>query len=228
MFDGFIVLLNSVYSFVALFIVAKLLGKKQIAELDFVDYAVGISIGSIAAEWSTDLDKAWYFYMIAIVVFFLLSLTITYLERTTPFLKKALRGKPIIIISDGKIDYANLKKSKLDVSDVIAMCRSKNYFDLSRVAYAIFETSGEMSILPKSDFAPTVAADLKLENPKAELKKFAVIDGIVDKSFLQELGKSEEWLFEKLNVKSKRDLKNILVAFYNGKTQTFDVHLKQS
>lgn len=226
MFDGLIVLLNSVYSFVALFIVAKLLGKKQIAELDFVDYAVGISIGSIAAEWSTDLDKPWYFYMIAIAIFFLLSLTITYLERTTPFIKKVLRGKPIIIIADGKIDYKNLKKSKLDVSDVISMCRNKNCFDISEVAYAIFETSGDMSILPKAEFMPPVSSDIGVVKPKSNLKKFAIIDGIIDKNFLKTIGKNEQWLFEKLGVKNKRELKNIIVAFYDDAQDSFNVHLK--
>ena len=227
MYDWLTVLLNAVYSFVALFVVAKLLGKKQIAELDFVDYAVGISIGSISAEWSTDLENPWYFYMIAIVVFFVLSLTITYLERTTPFIKKVLRGKPIIIIADGKIDYHNLKKSKLDVSDVISMCRNKSFFDISQVAYAIFETSGDLSILPKAEYLQPTIADVGVTKPKSGLTKFAIIDGIVDDNFLLSVGKDRTWLFQKLNVQNKRDLKNILVALYDNKNDAFDVHYKK-
>src|SRR5574344_1566486 len=92
------VLLNSIYSFVSLFVIAKMLGKKQIAEKDFTDYIVGITIGSIAAEWSTDLeDKPWFYYLIAVGVFFVLSFLITLLERTTPILKSILRGKPIML-----------------------------------------------------------------------------------------------------------------------------------
>ncbi len=227
MYDWLTVLLNAVYSFVALFVVAKLLGKKQIAELDFVDYAVGISIGSIAAEWSTDLENPWYFYVIAIAVFFALSLTITYLERTTPFIKKVLRGKPIIIIADGKIDYPNLKKSKLDVSDVISMCRNKNFFDISQVAYAIFETSGDLSILPKAEYLQPTVTDVGVTKPKSNLTKFAVMDGIIDDNFLSSIGKERDWLFQKLNIQSKRDLKNILVALYDEQTNTFDVHYKK-
>lgn len=227
MYDWLTVLLNAVYSFVALFVVAKLLGKKQIAELDFVDYAVGISIGSISAEWSTDLENPWYFYMIAIAVFFVLSLTITYLERTTPFIKRVLRGKPIIIIADGKIDYPNLKKSKLDVSDVISMCRNKNFFDISQVAYAIFETSGDLSILPKAEYLQPTIADVGVTKPKSELTKFAIIDGIVDDNFLLSVGKDRAWLFQKLNVQNKRDLKNILIALYDNKNDAFDVHYKK-
>ena len=227
MYDWLTVLLNAVYSFVALFVVAKLLGKKQIAELDFVDYAVGISIGSIAAEWSTDLENPWYFYIIAIAVFFALSLTITYLERTTPFIKKVLRGKPIIIIADGKIDYQNLKKSKLDVSDVISMCRNKNFFDISKVAYAIFETSGDLSILPKAENLPPTVTDIGVSKPKSALTKFAVMDGIVDDNFLASINKDRSWLFDKLNITSKRDLKNVLVAIYDAENDLFDIHYKK-
>lgn len=227
MYDWLTVLLNAVYSFVALFVVAKLLGKKQIAELDFVDYAVGISIGSIAAEWSTDLESPWYFYMIAIAVFFALSLSITYLERTTPFIKKVLRGKPIIIIADGKIDYPNLKKSKLDVSDVISMCRNKNFFDISQVAYAIFETSGDLSILPKAEYLQPTVTDVGVTKPMSILTKFAIMDGIIDDNFLSSIGKNHTWLFRKLNIKNKRDLKNIIVALYDDQNDTFDVHYKK-
>ena len=77
--DYVVVLLNSVISFVILFIIAKMLGKKQIAELSFIDYVVGISIGSIVANWSTDLDTPWQNYIIALVVYFIFPISITIL-----------------------------------------------------------------------------------------------------------------------------------------------------
>ncbi len=221
------VLLNALYSFVALFIVTKFLGKKQIAQLSFTDYVVGISIGSIAAEWSTDVVNPWYYYVIAIGFYFLISYLITILERTTLPLKRFLRGKPIIIISNGKIIYKQLKKSKLDVNDLISLCREKGIFNLSDVAFAIFETNGELSVLPFSEKKPTVVGDFNISVPKVSLQKFVINDGTVDKNYLNELGKDEKWLFESLNIKKKKDLKNILVAFYDSKTKKFDVHYKK-
>lgn len=228
MANYFVVLLNSVFSFVSLFVISKILGKKQIAELSFTDYIVGITIGSIAAEWATDVVNPWYFYAISLGVFLILSFLITHYERTTLFLKSFLRGKPILIIKEGKINYKNLKKSKLDVNDLIGMCRSKGYFNLADVSFAIFETNGELSILPTGPQKPTVVQDFEIKTAPSELTKFVINDGIVDKNYLKNLNKNQEWLFKELNINSKKDLKNILVAFYDEKTKKFDIHYKNN
>ena len=100
-----------------LFIISKLLGKKQIAQLEFIDYAMGISIGSIAAEMATDVgDTPFYYYLIGMTIFFLFDLSISFLGKKGPFLKRFLKGKPIVIVYEGNIVYKNLKKSKLDYS----------------------------------------------------------------------------------------------------------------
>ncbi len=222
------VLLNSIYSFAAMFVVAKMLGKKQIAQLSFTDYVIGISIGSIAAEWSTDVEQPWYYYVVAISVYFLISYLITLLERTTLPLKRFLRGKPIIIIDNGKINYKNLKKSKLDVNDVIGLCREKGFFNLNDVAFAIFETNGSLSVLPVGNQTPTVVSDFGIDGEKASLQKFVINDGKIDENYLKILGKDEKWLFKNLKINNKKELKNILVAFYDEKTKNFDVHYKKA
>lgn len=222
------VLLNSICSFAAMFVVAKMLGKKQIAQLSFTDYVIGISIGSIAAEWSTDVEQPWYYYVVAISVYFLISYLITLLERTTLPLKRFLRGKPIIIIDNGKINYKNLKKSKLDVNDVIGLCREKGFFNLNDVAFAIFETNGSLSVLPVGNQTPTVVSDFGIDGEKASLQKFVINDGKIDENYLKILGKDENWLFRNLKINNKKELKNILVAFYDEKTKNFDVHYKKA
>lgn len=225
--DYITVLLNALYSFVAVFIVTKILGKKQIAQLSFTDYVIGISIGSISAEWSTDVEQPWYYYVIAISVYFVISFVITLLERTTRPLKNFLRGKPIIIIDNGKIDYKNLKKSKLDVNDVIGLCREKGFFNLTEVAFAIFETNGNMSVLPISSQKQTVAEDINKKTSPAKLQKFLINDGQVDENYLKILGKDTNWLYKNLKISDQKQLKNILVAFYDEKTKQFDVHFKK-
>ncbi len=225
--DYVVVLLNSVISFVILFIIAKMLGKKQIAELSFIDYVVGISIGSIVANWSTDLDTPWQNYIIALVIYFIFPISITILERKTLSLKAFLRGRPIIIIENGKFDYKNLKKSKLDVNDVLGMCRDKGYFSLSEIAYAIFETNGNLSVMPVGKQRPTVIDDFDIKAKKAQLEKYVIIDGKIDYSYLKMLNKDEKWLLNRLQIKTKKQLKNILIAFYDVKTDNFKLHYKK-
>lgn len=222
------VLLFSTVSFAVLFVFSKLLGKKQIAQLDFVDYAIGISMGSIAADMAFDVDEPWYHFVIAMAVFFVLDMLISFIGRKGPFLKRILKGKPLVVIYEGKLNYENLKKSKLDVNDLLALCREKGYFDLKQVAYALFETSGELSVMPIGEERPAVTKDLPIEIQRAALPNYLVIDGRVSDSGLSEINKDREWLYSQLSVNSENDLKNILLASYDDNTQKVDVQQKQN
>lgn len=228
--DALRVLIISLVAVVYLFVLSRLLGKKQIAQLSFMDYVVGISIGSIAAEMATDLDQTpvWY-YLVGMAVFFLFDLFLSWLERKTPFLKRLFKGSPLILIYDGQLNFKNLKKSKLDVNDVISMCRAKGYFDLTDVAYAVFETSGDLSVLPKGNQKPTVAEDFKdVKIEQVSLPCYLVVDGRVSFSGLNEIEKDKNWLLTKLKMDSDKELKKILLATYDTKTKKIDVNFKQN
>lgn len=221
------VLINAVVSFAYLFIISKILGKKQIAQLEFIDYAVGISLGSIAAEMATDTENPFYYYIIAMTIFLVLALLVSIIGRKNSFLKRALKGKPSTLIYEGKIQYDQLKSSNIDVNDLLSMLREKNYFDINDVAYAIFEPSGELSVLPKGNQKPVVLEDVNREAIKqASLSNVIIVDGAISKSGLSEAQKTEKWLFDRLQIKDKQDLKNIILATYDDKTDTMSVHYK--
>ena len=95
------VLINSGVAFVYLFIISKLLGKKQIAQLEFIDYTVGISLGSIAAEMATNTETPFYYFLMAMTIFFALALLVAIVGRKCTFLKRVLKGKPITLVYDG-------------------------------------------------------------------------------------------------------------------------------
>ncbi len=221
------VLINAVVSFAYLFIISKILGKKQIAQLEFIDYAVGISLGSIAAEMATDTENPFYYYIIAMTIFLVLALLVSIIGRKNSFLKRVLKGKPSTLIYEGKIQYDQLKNSNIDVNDLLSMLREKNYFDINDVAYAIFEPSGELSVLPKGNQKPVVLEDVNRDAIKqASLSNVIIVDGAISKSGLSEAQKTEEWLFDRLQIKDKQDLKNIILATYDDQTDTFNVHYK--
>ena len=221
------VLIDSFVAFIFLFIISKLLGKKQIAQLEFIDYTVGISLGSIAAEMATNTEVPFYYFLIAMTIFFLLAILDALVGRKNTFLKRLLKGKPSTLIYERKINYKELKKSKIDVNDLLSMLREKDYFDISDVAYAIFEPSGELSVLPKGAQKPVVLEDLNkdLIEP-AELCDVLIVDGAISYSGLNNVGKDVKWLFQQLKIKSNADLKNILLAVYDDKTKSFNLHLK--
>lgn len=215
----------SVSSFVFLFAVMKILGKKQIAELSFIDYVVGISIGSIAAEWSTAMDEPFYHYVIAISVYCLFTLSLDFIERKKPF-RKFLKGEVIPIIENGEFNYENLKKSKLDVEDVLAMARDKDIFDVRDIAYALFETTGKLSLLPKSAKSPLVAEDMQIKKEPASLTNYVIVHGKPQYKVMRQTGVTADMLFEKLNIQSENDLNEILLAAYDEKEKSFTVYRK--
>lgn len=223
----FWVLIDSAVAFVYLFIISKLLGKKQIAQLEFIDYTVGISLGSIAAEMATNTETPFYYFLIAMTIFFALAFIVALVGRKNTFLKRVLKGKPATLIYDGKIVYKQLKKTKIDVNDLLSMLREKGYFDISDVAYAVFEPSGDLSVMPVGAQKPLVMEDLdasKIE--KAELSNVLIADGTVSESGLAEIDKDEQWLFDRLKISDKSDLDNIILAVYDEKNDKFNVHLK--
>ncbi len=221
------VLIDSAVAFVYLFVISKLLGKKQIAQLEFIDYAVGISLGSIAAEMATNTETPFYYFLIAMTIFFALAFAVAIVGRKCTFLKRVLKGKPATLIYDGKIDYKQLKKSNIDVNDLLSMLREKGYFDISDVAYAIFEPSGELSVMPTGAQKPLVMRDFDKEKiEKAELANVLIADGAVSHSGLSEIDKDEAWLFNRLRIGDKSDLDNIILAVYDDKTDGFNVHFK--
>ena len=188
-----------------LFVMAKLLGKKQLAQLDVIDYMLGIAVSSIAAELAIDSGNApFYHYLTAMTFFFVVNLAIIYFERKGRRIKKFLKGVPLMVIYEGKVCYKALKKSKMDINDLMAKARESGYFDLSKVEYAVFENSGALSVMPKSQ---------PHEKPAA-LPFNLVDDGYVIKSSLRTLGKDEGWLYEKLGIQTKKELKNIILAIY--------------
>jgi len=201
------------------------MGKKQIAQLSFLDYVIGISLGSIAAEMATDLDRPFYYFFLAMAIYLVLDLILTFFARKATFLKKFIRGRPIILVENGKICYKNLCRSKLDINDLLSMCRAKGYFDLREVAYCIFETSGDISVLPAASSVPAKSMEVGVTPPPPSLSKDVVEDGKVVLKALSEVGKDVLWLYERLGG-DEETVKNIALATYYCETDELRVHFK--
>lgn len=218
------VLLYSVVGFAFLFVLAKILGKKQIAQLDFLDYIIGISLGSIAADMAFDIERPIWYYLVAMAVFAVLDLLCSVLGRKNNFFKRIFVGKPLILIENGRLNYRNLNKSKLSLNEFLSLCREKGYFDLDDIAFCIFETSGKLSVLPKEGRQPATACDVGVvSHAPADLSKDVVMDGRIVPSCLAQLGKDEGWLLAQLE---GVDIKDIALAYYVADEDVIRIHRK--
>jgi len=205
------VILTSVLSVVALFIIGKLMGHKQIAQLDFFDYITGITIGSIAAELATELQKPWK-PLLAMLVYGLFAVCMSIMENKLPRIRKYANGIPTIIFENGKISRQNMKKAKLDLSEFLLLCRQAGYFDLSMIQTAVYEYNGTLSILPVSTERPATPADLNLSPQQESIYTSIIMDGRIQGDKLKKMGLDETWLQQQLKAQGYHSAKEVFLG----------------
>lgn len=209
------VILTSLLSVAILFITAKIMGHKQLSQLDFFDYITGITIGSIAAELATELEKPWK-PLIAMVVYAGISLGLSLITGKFPKTRKVINGTPTILMDNGKLYRNNLKKAKLDLSEFMVMCRQLGYFNLSDIQTAVFEYNGRLSILPVSDKRPIKPEDMRLKPPVEHICTEVIMDGRIMSENLKRLGFEERWLKKQLESQGYHDAKEVFLAVCDG------------
>jgi uncharacterized membrane protein YcaP (DUF421 family) len=207
------VILTALLSVASLFIITKIMGHKQVAQLDFFDYVSGITIGSIGAELATELEKP-YKPLIALAIYGLASLLLNLLAHKIPRTRKYINGTPTILMNDGNLYRKNLKKAKLDLSEFMLLCREQGYFDLDEIQTAIFEHNGKLSILPKAANRPATPDDLKITAKATHIGVEVIMDGRVMGDNLSRMGRDVNWLTSQLKIQGCKDTKDIFLGIY--------------
>lgn len=207
------VMLTSLLSVASLFVITKIMGHKQVAQLDFFDYVSGITIGSIGAELATELEEP-YKPLIALAIYGLASLMLNLIAHKLPRTRKYINGTPTIVMNSGKLYRRNLKQAKLDLSEFLLLCREQGYFDLDEIETAIFEHNGKLSILPKAKSRPATPEDLKLTPKAAHIGVEVIMDGRIMGENLSRVGRDENWLKKQLRAQRHKDEKEIFLGVY--------------
>lgn len=192
------IVLASLLSYSALFLSAKLIGRKQVSQLDFLDYITGITIGSIGAELATDLENMWK-PLVAIAVYALITWLLSLMNLRCPEVRKYSNGTPTIVMDDGKLYRGNMKKAKLELSEFMVMCRQQGYFDLSAIQTAVFEYNGKLSILPVSGRRPVTPEDMNLAPEQEKIFTEVIMDGCILEENLKRMGRNAGWLKKQLH-----------------------------
>ena len=205
------VILTSVLSAATLFIIAKIIGHKQMSQLDFFDYITGITIGSIAAELATELEEPLK-PLIAMVIYGIITVLLTLITSKLPKMRKFINGSPTIIMSGGKIYRKNMKKAKLDLSEFMVMCRQEGYFNLNDISTAIFEYNGRLTVLPKATKRPINPTDMNIIPPPESINTEVIMDGRILEENLKRLGLNLDWLNKELKCQGYKNAKEIFLG----------------
>ncbi len=204
-------ILTSILSASALFMIAKLMGHKQMSQLDFFDYITGITIGSIAAELATELEEPWK-PLTAMIVYGGITVILTLVTSKLPKMRKYINGTPTILMDNGKIYRQNMKKAKLDLSEFMVLCRQEGYFDLNDIQAGVFEYNGRLSVLPVSTKRPVNPQDMKLSPQPEAICTEIIMEGRILGENLKRMGLDDKWLQRKLKAKGYKDAKEIFLG----------------
>lgn len=195
------ILLVAPLSYVALLLITKLIGYRQISQLSIFDYVNGITIGSIAAEMATELEEP-HKPLLAMVVYGLLVLLTSVITSHSLKARRWLTGRTLVLLENGKLYRENLKKAKLDINEFLTQCRDSGYFDLNEIQLALLETTGKVSFLPKSQQRPATPQDMGVTVQQTLPQINVVLDGHVLADNLQYLGYDETWLDRQLKAQN--------------------------
>ncbi len=163
------------YIFVTLSI--RLMGKRQIGDMQPNELVITLLISEIAAIPLQDTSQPILFGITAIFMLVILEIVMSVLALKSRLFRKLMNGKSVVVIKNGIIDQNALKKVRMTVLDLIEQLRGQQVFDLSTVAFAVLEVNGDLSVLLKSSDQPATAGDLKIKKAKSALPLPVISDG---------------------------------------------------
>jgi uncharacterized membrane protein YcaP (DUF421 family) len=203
---------RAVASYAVLLLLTRIMGKREISQMTFFDYCVGITIGSITASMAVETSITWYNILPALVIFCLFQIIFSYISIKSRVFRKIVDGTPNILIKNGKVMEKNMLKSRINSDELISKLRQKDAFKLADVETAILETDGQISVQLKSYQQPVTPAVLNIQTPYIGLPKLIIEDGnILDKD-LRYMKLSRAWLMSKLAEQGIYDYSHVMLA----------------
>jgi uncharacterized membrane protein YcaP (DUF421 family) len=196
--DWIHVVIRSALFMIVLFIITKILGKKQMAQLSMFEYVTGITIGNIGAELVIDLHQKVSLGVIAMIATGSIPLASSFITMRSKFLRNVLDGRGTVFIQNGKVLEDNLKKEKVTIDEFLEMLRKDGIFDLDEVEYACLEANGSLSTLLKKENRPLTLKDLGIYAPREEETHTIIMDGVILDDALERAKKSRAWLRNEL------------------------------
>lgn len=212
---------KALFAFVALLLIARILGKKQISHLTFFDYVVGISIGNIAASLSVDRNQDFVAAIQGLIVWSLIPVVLNWLSRQSYSFRKIVNGMPTVIIKQGKILQDSLHREHMTVDDMMQLLREKNVFNLTQVEFAVLETNGKISALKKTDEQPLTPRSAGMWVVNEEEPRIVVMDGNLMERTLEHLGYTKEWLLGELMKQGAMGFRDVFLAQVDGKGNVY-------
>ncbi|CUQ18090.1 hypothetical protein BH721_06885 [Clostridium baratii] len=228
----FIVCIRTAILYILVVIVMRLMGKRQIGELQPYEFVITIMISDLASLPMQDSRLPLLLGIIPILTLLLLKILLSQLQLKCQFARRVVEGEPSILIYKSKINYNALKSQQINIDELMEEMRLSGYFNLDDITYAILETNGHISFFPSEPSTSTSnESSSNKNNSELHLPKILVSDGKINKNPLTKIDKDNDWIISVLNKHGIDDVKKVLIAMYDTsgkfKYQLFDKYEKK-
>lgn len=213
MFVLLIVFIRTIILYFLIVLIMRLMGKRQIGQLQPSELVVALIIADLAAIPMGNTGIPLLAGIIPILTLFICEAMLSYISLKSQLARKIISGKPSIVIEKGKILENELRKQRFNIDDLMEQLRLKDVSDIQDVEYAILETGGQISVLLKTDKKPVIREDLKIKHSYEGLPISLIIDGHINYHNLFISGHDIDWLNKQLNKKGVKSSRDVLYAY---------------
>lgn len=203
--DIFMIFIRTIFAYFFIFLVYRIMGKREVGQLGIVDLIVSILIAELVVISIEDYDNNILKSVVPILTLLILQVSLAFFSLKNPKFRILLDGSPSVIIKEGKVNYKEMMRQKYNLDDLMVQLREKGYKSIEEIEYAILETNGTLSVFPYGKFRKTSSLPLPL-----------ILDGNIQEDTLRLLNKDEEWVFQILR-KRNIGLEDVFYAFYKDR-----------
>lgn len=219
----FVVLIRTIVLYLLIIAGLRLLGKRQLGELEPAELTLALIIADLASVPMQDNGIPLLTGLIPIVVLLSLATILSVLQAKSIRFRTLLCGRPSVVISDGVVVEQELRRNRLTVDELMEELRIQGFADPRTVKFAVLETNGQLSVLPRSSQMPVTAAQMQLDPQETGLPVIIISDGRLLHRNLNEQGRDEKWLYRQLAVHGKTSPKQIFLMTVDQLGNTYCV-----
>ena len=215
------IILRVLIIYILVLFVFRIMGKRQLGQMQPFEFVLTLIIADLATIPMAEISVPLLNGIVPLLTLVVFHFVITILTRKSNLFSKIISGKPVIIINPDGIDYSSLKKLNITIDDLFEAIRTQGYFSVGEVQYAIMETNGEVSVMPKPEYAPVTNGDLKIKKEDSFIPLTIICEGKFMKDNIKESNKTEDFFVDMLKKQKINSIKNVILLTINKQGDVF-------
>ncbi|MFA9397501.1 MAG: YetF domain-containing protein [Clostridiaceae bacterium] len=212
-----VVLIRTLILYFLVVFIMRIMGKRQIGQLQPFELVIAIMVSDLASIPMQDTGIPLINGIIPIITLLILQILISVLQLKCEFFRTLFCGRPSILINKGKIEMNELRIQRFNLNDLMEELRLKGYYNIEDIEYAVLETSGQLSIIPKSSLSSVTRKDLNITKQQETLPVTLILDGKIEYNNLKIINKDKNWLLSKLKENNIYDSNEIVIAVLDSR-----------